>query len=82
MNRMIRSAFLSDQSTVVTDALIRVEISYLDSATNYREFLPVRSDRRTRQFALAVAKATITEYGMLAAIFFASVVVVAIGWFG
>jgi hypothetical protein len=80
MNRAVKSSFMSSQSTLLTDGMIRVEISYLDSATNYREFLPgspAASKRRTRWAAI---KAKIAQYGALGGVVFISVALIAIAW--
>jgi hypothetical protein len=79
MNRMMRSAFPSSQSTVLTDALVRVEISYLDSVTNYHEFLPDRPWRRKRQ--LRLMKARVAEYSGFGCVVLIAVAMVAILWF-
>ena len=52
--------------TFVNDALIRLEISYLDSPTHYREFLNGQSE--SLNYKWRAWKETLIEYGALGAI--------------
>jgi hypothetical protein len=81
MNRMIKARFPSSQSTALTDALVRAAISYLDSATNYREVLPRRPGARKRQFRLAVTNPKVAEYVGFGVVVLIAVAMVAILWF-
>lgn len=76
MNRMTGSTSRSDQ-VMLTDALVRVEISYLDSATNYRELLPVCTDT-SKRVSMIVVKARVSEYRAFGQILLIVVVVIAI----
>ena len=72
---------MCSQSTLPTDGMIRVEISYLDSATDYREFLPGSPGAFKRRTRWAAMKAEIAEYGVLGVVVFISVALVTIAWF-
>lgn len=39
MKQISRSGLLASESSLLTDALVRVEIAYLDSDTNFKELL-------------------------------------------
>jgi hypothetical protein len=80
MNRTVKSSFISSQSTLLTDGMIRVEISYLDSDTNYREFLPGSPGAIKRRTRWAAIKAKIAKYGALVGVIFVSVALVTIAW--
>jgi|GraSoiStandDraft_8_1057269.scaffolds.fasta_scaffold91374_1 hypothetical protein len=62
MDGIVKPPFPTHESTGVTDALVRVDISYLDSATSFREFLPGRLGMPTRQAKWTVIKAKLAEY--------------------
>ncbi|PYY00903.1 MAG: hypothetical protein DMG62_05460 [Acidobacteria bacterium] len=81
MNRAVKSSFMSSQSTLLTDGMIRVKISYLDSATNYREFLPGSPGAFKRRIRWAAIKAGIAEHGALGIVVFISVALVTIARF-
>ena len=81
MNRAVKSSFMSNQSTLLTNGMIRVEISYLDSATNYCEFLPGSPGEIKRRTRWAAIKAKIAKYGALCGVVFISVALVTIARF-
>lgn len=52
MDRMIGSTPRSKRTSILTNKLVQAEIAYLDSATDYRECLPIFADRFERQSRL------------------------------
>lgn len=81
MNRAVKSFSMSSQSTLLTDGMIRVEISYLDSPTSYREFLPGSPGECQRRTRWAAIKAKIAEHGAIGGVVFIAVALIAIAWF-
>jgi len=54
------------QSGVITEALVRIEIAYLDSVTNYREFLPAIAGNQRRRFSFTLVRKKLVKCAALA----------------
>jgi hypothetical protein len=62
MDGIVKPLFLTGESSGLTDVLVRMEISYLDSATHFREFLPGIPGRHKRKARWTAIKAKLAEY--------------------
>jgi len=81
MDRMIRSTSPWGQSGVISDALVWVEIAYLDSAADYREFLPENGGKKIRKSRSLITRKRLLECAALAGTLVIALGMVAIGWF-
>jgi hypothetical protein len=62
LDGIVKPIFLTGESTGLTDVLVRMEISYLDSATHFREFLPGEPRKPKRKARWTAIKAKLAEY--------------------
>ena len=81
MNWMMKSRLFSDQANLVNDVVVCLEISYLDSETDYREFLPRRTRGGKRPLGSVLNRSKAVQYATRAGVVLAVATLLALSWF-
>ena len=81
MNRMTKSSSFLNQGGLLNDVVVCLEISYLDSATDYQECLPRRTRIAQRGLRFAWNREKAVQFGTCAGVALVVLTLLTLSWF-